>query len=314
MKLNSNVSTLSKKIKELSFLNELLNSNTIYLGSTQVKFKDSSTKVKEGILKDLNFWIKVQQLLKRLCIEDDIDLSNMTQTDYNNLKMLVDSIIDEKIIEHIGPIDVISHTDIGKYRILLFTEEVGENRYKISNFFETESKMVYAYEKQDNKKYMTSMFTAAFIMNDFYKFSNVNYNLLISSYENMVDKNPDIFERANWDMLLALNAYDKQKEKSEKLYDGILKLNNWLLEKDKKNKNIHIINKFQIVKRKRDLEKSEKKELSSLLDSSNLQLMTKLGINILLENKGTAENQFEKLSKAEQNFFKLQPIYYLMIR
>lgn len=239
-------------------------------------------------------------------------MSKFNKTDYDNLRMLVKTIIDGEIIVHKEPIDIAAHTDIGHYRIFLLAEKVDENKYRINNFFESESKMYYAYEKDDNQKYLTSMFTVAFLMNDFYRFSNVNYALIIQSYESMLDKNPNIFERANWDMLFALKGYDKQEKKSERLYNAITMLNNWLVEKSPDFHNIHIINKYQIIKRKRALEKSEKKELISMLECTDIEAMAKVGINLLLENKSMAELQFEELNPIEQKFFMEQPIYHFM--
>ena len=115
------------------------------------------------------------------------------------------------------------------------------------NFFESEDKLCFAYEDEKGRKLMTSMFSIAFGLSDFAKFSNVDYSKLIPSYEAAILHNPAIIGRANNDMLMAIKAYDLKKPKDSDLYDAITALSNWIIGKSEENSPIHIINKYGTV-------------------------------------------------------------------
>ena len=101
-------------------------------------------------------------------------------------------------------------------------------------------------------------------------------------------------------------AYDDTK--NEKYYNVALLIIEKLIELDNDN-SAAIINRMQLIYRKRTLSEEEMEKLESIEEQDHL---TKCAVNILLDNKRIAKKYLEKLSEEEINKFKQNPIYNLL--
>lgn len=120
---------------------------------------------------------------------------------------------------------------------------------------------------------------------------------------------PELSEYYNSFLLEVLKAYDETKEtKWLKLAEMIITL---IISKEKENNNIYIINKYQILKRKRKLIDKEKNELKAIYDSDD-NIMIKVSCAILIDNSYDFKFNFEKLNKKEKEEFQKYPIYNLL--
>ena len=119
---------------------------------------------------------------------------------------------------------------------------------------------------------------------------------------------PELSEYYNSFLLEVLKAYDETKEtKWLKLAEMIITL---IISKEKENNNIYIINKYQILKRKRKLTDKEKNELKAIYDSDD-NIMIKVSCAILIGNSYDFKFNFKKLNKKEKEEFQKYPIYNL---
>ena len=309
-RLESNARMLSKRIHELSFILDIFSTNEVSLGEQVIKLRKITSKQIKEVQNGLLYCQKARLLFDKLHILDDINIGDFSNDDINKLSMLIEAMIDKNPIKLQEPINIISHIDISQYRICLIVEAYKNGTYLISDFFESEEKLCFAYENGEGKKFITSMFSAAFWLNDFDKFSNVDYSRLIPSYESAKRHNPFITERANNDMLMAIKAYDIKEPKDSKLYDAIVELSNWIIANVEEIGPINIINKYQIIKRKRCLEKTEKNELYNLLHTSSIGIDMETAIHLLLDNETHFEISYDKMKPHEREFFDSLPISY----
>ena len=119
---------------------------------------------------------------------------------------------------------------------------------------------------------------------------------------------PELSEYYNSFLLEVFKAYDETKEtKWLKLAEMIITL---IISKEKENNNIYIINKYQILKRKRKLTDKEKNKLKAIYDSDD-NIMIKASCAILIGNSYDFKFNFEKLKKKEKEEFQKYPIYNL---
>lgn len=109
-------------------------------------------------------------------------------------------------------------------------------------------------------------------------------------------------------MLMALLAYDTQVQKNFKLLESMEELSNWILNNASNHKISHIINKFQIIKRKRNFTTDEKEMLMEVLNFPEINFDEQTAIHLLLDNKTMAECYFKKMETVQQNFFKVGSI------
>ena len=105
-----------------------------------------------------------------------------------------------------------------------------------------------------------------------------------------------------------LAAYDITR--NEKYFDMAQLLSDKLLQVDENNE-YGIINKVQLLKRKRELSEDEISVLEKLEENTN-DSMVRSAVNILLENKHNAKKLVNQLSEEDQATFKQFPIYNLL--
>ena len=114
------------------------------------------------------------------------------------------------------------------------------------------------------------------------------------------------YNMANYDVLAMISAADvleeKDAERSRKLLEEALKLNEWLIENDPKPemKNVNLVNKIQIVKRQRGLSSDDVVELERMLTEEGVEDSLRVGANLLLDRQDEAEAIFETLPEEEK--------------
>ena len=120
---------------------------------------------------------------------------------------------------------------------------------------------------------------------------------------------------ANYDVLAMISAADvleeKDAERSRKLLEEALKLNEWLIENDPKPemKNVNLVNKIQIVKRQRGLSGDDVVELERMLTEKGMEDSLRVGVNLLLDRQNEAEAIFGTLPEEEKKRLREFPIW-----
>lgn len=295
-------------VKELKFIQSATQMHHFKIGNVVINFNynDSNTK---SLDKELQYWLRIKQLFETLHISLDLDISGFSNEDYRKLDLLMAAILDKKEISQSHELGQITTADIGNYTILLFAEKQKNGNYLIDDFFTSAKKMAFAYaDKSKEQKLATSMFSLVINHEDFASFINVNYNILVSTYDEMKKFNPYLTDRANNDMLILLNTYDKQGKKPEML-KAAYEINNWIIKTNDKNHALNTINKLQIIKRNSPLSDENLDALLELSNDRELGNDIKTAIQLLLENQPLAEYYFKRLNKIQQKFFQSLPIY-----
>lgn len=297
---------ISERVLQLRFLYDFYQFRSIKFGDQVIKIDAFSDNQKHKLIKEMHKWERGFSLFKKLHINDDIDTEKFTKEDFGTIELLEDAILDHKSVHQEHNISPITTADIGPYKILLFSRDQGKGNYKIQDFFDAIDDLAFAYDggKNGKQKLVTSPFTVVFSRNDFLKLSNIDYSHMIDSYNFAAKYNPYITDRATNDMLQALLAYDETNCNDKELEHAIDLLDEWIMTNSKKNSNkyIHIVNHYQIIKRKRKFTNEEKQDLLSLL-SKRLSNGMKCAIHLLLENYTMADYYFDKLScKGKKGF------------
>ncbi len=313
IKYDSHETVISKKINELKFVKELQQSKRIDFGDSHITFNTLSVSNIDEINELLTRLEKMQTLFNILKI-GDVDTKDFIDEDFEHIDYLVNAIVNKQPVtqnQH-----VIITASISKYEVLLLAQEQKDGKFIIKEFFDGSKDLVFSYKNNEKEKefLMTSLYTVIFNRTDCTKLVNVDYSEMVSSYEEAAKYNPHITERANNDLLMALKIYDESGQKDGRLYKAIATLNDWIIRKAVEgDEAIHIINKYQIIKRKRELTKEEKSELRQISRKFNAErndMMT--AISLLIDNKADAEYYYDNMSEREQKFFDSLPIHYFM--
>ena len=142
---------------------------------------------------------------------------------------------------------------------------------------------------------------------DILKFSNFNSEVVFNSL-NVIQNFENQSDYINAFMLELLKAYDKDNKRKD-ILDLADKINNLLMQNETSITNQ--LNKFQIIKRKRDFKPDERNVLLDLrnnLEKNACFNNNQCGIAILLENKNDYEFYHNAMDKETQKEFDTYPI------
>lgn len=120
---------------------------------------------------------------------------------------------------------------------------------------------------------------------------------------------------SNYDVLAMITAADALEktdlERSKKLLEEALKLDEWLIEKEPKDemRPLHIINKMQIMKRQRELTADECQIRENMLDDEFAGDMAKAGAYLLLDRQEGFQQLFETMQEDNKKIVKEFPIW-----
>ena len=301
---------VSQIVNELKFIQSVTLFEHIKIGDLILNINNDGNNTGR-LNKEVEYWLRLEQLFYKLHISLELDVSEFSDRDFGNLGLLMKGILDKQEISQSKEINLITTTDIGKYTILLYAEKKENGKYLIDDFFVGARKLAFAYAVDNSgQKLATSMFSLVFNHEDFPSFINVDYSILVSSYNEMKQYNPYLTNRANNDMLVLLNTYDKIEIKNKEMLKAAYEINDWIVNTDDKNHELNIVNKMQIIKRERELSEEETNILFGLLEKAQLADDMKTAIQLLLNNQKAAEYYFNRLKDNEQRFFESFPIYH----
>ena len=298
-----------ERIHDTEFIIDLVENKALTIDNKyidlKVNVKSSEEKIYIGnIKKDLERLEKIKNLFEKFNILFDIDLDNLSDTDWKNLDMLI-YINDGNRIEKITE-SKLYNIEIAHYKIAFIAIIDENNRTNIYNYFSDLSSIMRVFYYDENKKEVPISVYINMKMTTLLEYSNINFDVIKETF-NSLDSNEETLERCNLWMLEVLKAYDQSKE------NMVLDLAKYINERimEHRNNNVDIINKMQILKRLRDLNVDEKETLYCLREEDK-DMMIQCAIAILLENKSDFERYFSKLNNEEKDNFRNFPIFNLI--
>lgn len=305
---------LSDRIKDAEFILDAIHSKHFSINGCKLDINPTPTELEkfniEAQKESIEFYRKIQMVLKLLNVQQDINLSTITEQEQREIDNLITAFVDKKTVRNIRKdIPVVTKIKIQNIILILVFEETseGSGKYNIYNFFH--SNLVLMYDRGDSDdKYITSQYSIL-QKDDYLQVSNIDYDAILPSYQTLLKNNPTIFDRANMDMLNMISAYDVNK--NAKLLKVAKSFAEWILNDDKDvlPYEIKLLNLLQIVRRERELNIEEVKQLCTITENSLTGEDIKVGAYLLLDNQMAAQIHFDILDKDIQEAFKKYPIF-----
>ena len=304
-------STLRERAKDMEFLLAFIDEGGFYLGENFCEFRAELNEDNFDIddkREQLVFMKKVLRLFEILHISENLDMSILTQSELQELNILITAFVDEKPTNYLrNDLPCNYSVKIGNIIIALCHYEKDRNRY-IDDMFN--GKFAVGFDVDDLKHFVPAF--AILNKGDWAKISNINFESVQSAFAKFYEQYQDltIFEVANNTMLSMFLAYDQTH--NPKLLEAIIKLSMWLCENDSPEnfgKEYSLVNYLQAIKRKRKYEKSESHDLIKIAENSKIDVALRVAAYLLLDNYDAAEMHFEKLDENVQNAFREWPIY-----
>jgi hypothetical protein len=309
IKINYNpTSMLSDRIIDTEFMLDVLHSKHFSLNGNKVYINPTVTELKnfniEAMNDKLEYYKKMQTVLKLLHIQQDINIMTLSEQDMREIYNLITAFIDNKTVCNLRrDLPVITKIKIQDIVLLLVFNETseGSGEYNIYDFFHSNLVLMYDRLNSDDK-YITSLYSIL-QTDDYLQISNIDYDAMLPSYQILLKDNPEIFDRANMDMLNMISAYDKNKNAN--LLKVAKSFAEWIFNdcKDIIPNEIKLLNILQIVRRERELNIDEIKQLCAITENPKMCEETKVGAYLLLDNQIAAQIHFDLLDKDIQEEF-----------
>lgn len=300
---------------QLSFIYAIYKNKELFLGD----YRMDMASIKESDLKEVvgqyKYWTNIIETLQMLhCDLSKIDVSQLGDQDFDNLSLLKKAILDKDLIIQKHELSDITTIHFGPYKVILWTKKVAEQTYSISDFFSLRSQHVFAVDGPSGEKFAISIFSAVFMREDFASFVNLDYENLITSYEEAAKYNRDISSIANNDVLTMINGYDNAPIKDERLLKYALKLTDWIANLPEKEDIafVYKLNRLQIQRRLNGSFSDEENNELLDLSESDIPAFGKWAANILLGENIRAQRYWVKMTHDEQESYKKYPIFYFV--
>ena len=200
--------------------------------------------------------------------------------------------------------------NIGNISLFVDVKEAEGNKYIISDYFANSEPRKIRLLSGD--EILSSPFLPL-CKNDFLELSNINYGIIVDSFEKCLGCDPDALTHAHKFFVEMLKAYDSMEIKNPTMLKSCKELAKWLMDNEKEEnfKEIHQIDLLQVTKRERPLNEQELEIVYNMLDSQSDNLF-KFICYVLLDDLNSAKRYYKQLDSETQNNLNNYPLYYFM--
>lgn len=321
-KINFNFQgTLQDRITDMEFFIDLIKNKTVTINGATLNLPEykedinEENKLIEDYSKKINDLKVLRDKFLELKIDFKEDIDKLDKQSRNNLllfkKIFCDNIVPTNLnIQQSG----VHFIKIGNCSIAVLAQKNKNEELRIYNYFAELKDIISIVIAKEGEKPSTENRTSPyFVMSaeDILKFSNFNAEVVFDSI-NIIQNFENQSDYINAFMLELLKAYDKDNKRKDIL--GLAeRINNLLIQNEISITNQ--LNKFQIIKRKRDFKQDERNILIDLrnnLEKDDSFNKNQCGIAILLENKNDYEFYYNAMDKETQKEFDTYPIFNLL--
>ncbi len=236
-----------------------------------------------------------------------IDISRLTDSDNQKLGILVSLFIYNRegsdFFDHTG----LYRVTIRDLNIAIFSLETEDNKIYAYDYFSDFAKGLAVFGIMPNGEKVRVSPYLQVKPSELISYSNFKTSVIIESIISVGFSKATSPVLNNF-ILALLCQYDITKRPD--ILDLCEKINGFLLENENDDIN-HLINQYQITKRKRPFTRKEQISLLQLKQRADIHQAALCAINILLENNVEAEYDFMQLPEEEQRAFTEYPIYSL---
>lgn len=313
VKYTASAKYLKEAIKEAEFVMTLNEVRSLNVGSANYQLELNEKNNFDDLQRKLAEWRALDVVLDKLHVTKPLNLDNITTEEARQIDLLIETIGKGKTVKVPGQHSTLLTMKISNVTLLLWCGVGKDDECAIGDFFDKTIRM--AYNIGGNETVNVSPYSYLQLEKFWERIDNIDYDGLVESAKEAAEGHAFCYEMANYDVLSMISASDALEnadiERSLKLLDEALKLNEWLINEDPKPemKAVHLINKLQIYKRRRELEDEEKAELEAWLSDEKIDRTVKLGVYLLMDRRDEAMAIFDTLSEEDQKTMMGYPIW-----
>ncbi len=301
---NSFHGSLASQINDINFLLALFHLHYFNIGDQRINtsLEDdgfiSQIKERLSIISDVKALMDIFQINP-----NDLDLDQIDDTSNLLLTAFIDLMVYHKKETIIELPTGIKRVRIGNIYLGVNISQRDQEGLKVEDLFNQTERFQYLLSDENGNGLISPyiLLDKEFLLG----VNNLNLDVIVEGITGVQYSN--IYGDYTTQFILELiHSYDETNN-----YDFLksaMDINDWLSQNDMQAKH-HVINKYQIIIRTRELTLGEKEDLNSM--KPELNYMQVCGVSILLENKSDFQINFNKLTSEEKEVFCKYPIYTL---
>lgn len=313
VKLITKAKYLKESINEAEFGVALNDTGVLSVGKLDLKMNVHEKEYVEELRQKLMRWKELDNVLDKLHVTKPFDLTAITDGQGKLIDLLIETVGKGNMVNLPGQETTLLFWEIGNIKLLLWCAVGKDGMCAIGDFFDSSIRI--AYKISEDETINVSPYSYLQLDKLWEKVDNIDFDSIIASAEEAARQHEYCYMMSNYDVLAMITAADALEktdvERSKKLLEEALKLDEWLIEKEIKDKMrpLHIINKMQILKRQRELTADERQTLEDMLNEEFAEDMVKAGVYLLLDRQGDFQQLFEKMQEDEKKSVKEFPIW-----
>jgi len=313
VKLITKAKYLKESINEAEFGVALNETGVLSVGKLDLKMNVHEKEYVEELRQKLMRWKELDNVLDKLHVTKPFDLTAITDGQGKLIDLLIETVGKGNMVNLPGQETTLLFWEIGNIKLLLWCAVGKDGMCAIGDFFDRSIRI--AYKISEDETINVSPYSYLQLDKLWEKVDNIDFDSIIASAEEAARQHEYCYMMSNYDVLAMITAADALEktdvERSKKLLEEALKLDEWLIEKEIKDKMrpLHIINKMQILKRQRELTADERQTLEDMLNEEFAKDMVKAGVYLLLDRQGDFQQIFEKMQEDEKKSVKEFPIW-----
>lgn len=313
VKLTTKAKYLKESINEAEFGVALNDTGVLSVGMLDLQMKVHEKEYVEELRQKLIRWKELDNVLKTLHVTKPFDLTAITDDQGKLIDLLIETVGKGNMVNLPGQEATLLLLEIGNIKLLLWCAVGKDGMCAIGDFFDRSIRI--AYKISEDETINVSPYSYLQLDKLWEKVDNIDFDNIISSAEEAARQHKYCYMMSNYDVLAMITAADALEktdvERSKKLLEEALKLNDWLIGKEPKDemRPLHIINKMQIMKRQRELTADERQMLEDMLNDEFAGDMAKAGAYLLLDRQEGFQQLFETMQEDNKKIVKEFPIW-----
>lgn len=313
VKLTTKAKYLKESINEAEFGVALNDTGVLSVGMLDLQMKVHEKEYVEELRQKLIRWKELDNVLEPLHATKPFDLTAITDDQGKLIDLLIETVGKGNKVNLPGQEATLLLLEIGNIKLLLWCAIGKDGMCAIGDFFDRSIRI--AYKISEDETINVSPYSYLQLDKLWEKVDNIDFDNIISSAEEAARQHKYCYMMSNYDVLAMITAADALEktdvERSKKLLEEALKLNDWLIGKEPKDemRPLHIINKMQIMKRQRELTADERQMLEDMLNDEFAGDMVKAGVYLLLDRQEEFQQLFETMQEDEKKSLKEFPIW-----
>ena len=313
VKLTTKAKYLKESINEAEFGVALNDTGVLSVGNLDLKMNVHEKEYVEELRQKLMRWKELDNVLDKLHVTKPFDLTAITDGQGKLIDLLIETVGKGNMVNLPGQETTLLFLEIGNIKLLLWCAVGKDGMCAIGDFFDRSIRI--AYKISEDETINVSPYSYLQLDKLWEKVDNIDFDSIIASAEEAARQHEYCYMMSNYDVLAMITAADALEktdvERSKKLLEEALKLDEWLIGKEPKDemRPLHIINKMQFMKRQRELTADERQTLEDMLNDEFAGDMVKAGVYLLLDRQEEFQQLFETMQEDEKKSVKEFPIW-----